>query len=192
VSTSPPRSSAVGHLDVRTADAGDIAAVAALHVASFRATYVERLSAAQAAALDVRSRAVAWTTRLVEGDGTLLVGTEAGRVQGFVWVGPTTDLDDDPRTTGQVRSIHVAPDALGGGRGRRLLAAGRDALAASGCSDATLWVVADNERAIAVYGRDGWQPDGARREERLGLTGEDAPVAEVVRLRRELADDAHR
>jgi ribosomal protein S18 acetylase RimI-like enzyme len=192
VSTSSPLPSATAQLDVRVATAGDVAAVAALHVTSFRTTYSELLSASQAASLDVGTRALAWTARLVEGDGTLLVGTEAGRTVGFVWVGPTTDPDDDPSTTGQVRSLHVTPEAIGGGRGRRLLAAARGTLAASGCRDATLWVVAEDERANAFYRRDGWEADGARREERLGLPGEDAPMAEVRRLRRSLTDGASR
>jgi GNAT superfamily N-acetyltransferase len=94
------------------------------------------------------------------------------------------DGDDTGGTVGQVRSLHVDPEAVGRGRGRALLAAARERLRRAGHTEATLWVVADNERARAVYEADGWRLDVATRRDPLGLPGEDVPTLEVVRLRR--------
>jgi ribosomal protein S18 acetylase RimI-like enzyme len=165
----------------------DLEAVAAIHVASFRGTY-ELRAPEFVMGLDAVARAEVWRERLRSTDGRLVVATsDTGAVVGFCWFGPTTDVDDPPDRVGQVRSIHVAPSLIGQGHGRALLRTVLDDLAANGCAEATLWVVTTNERAQAVYRRDGWQPDGARRTEPLGLPGEAAPEVEVVRMRRSLA-----
>lgn len=171
---------------VRQATADDIRAIARLHVASFRSIYQEILPATALATLDPATRARIWAERL-EGDGELLVAATGDTLLGFVWLGPTTDRDDDPATVGQVRSIHVSPAHTGQGIGQALLTSARNHLRRSGFASATLWVVADNTRARRVYLRDGWQADGTSRREPLGLPGEDMPLVRVVRFRRLLA-----
>lgn len=39
------------------------------------------------------------------------------------------------------------------------------ALRANGFTTASLWVLEDNPRARRFYEREGWRPDGGRREE---------------------------
>lgn len=172
---------------VREGHRHDAGAIAEIHVASFRATYAARFSEAALASLDVEARAQQWTARLAE--GRVLVAEQDGHPIGFSWFGASPDRDATDATW-QLRSIHVAPDRVGTGAGRALLAATCRAMRAAGAGEATLWVVVGNARAETVYHRDGWRPDGARRRERLALPGEDGPEVEVRRLRRGLGADA--
>jgi ribosomal protein S18 acetylase RimI-like enzyme len=169
---------------VRAATLEDADAIAAIHVASFRATYGTLLPPSVLASLDEDARAEVWRARVRADDGEVVVATTGERIGGFCWFGPTTDDDDPPDQVGQVRSIHVAPDAIGRGYGKALLQTATDALVATGRPEVTLWVVASNERATAVYRRSGWREDGSVRQERLGLPGEPAPLVDVLRMRR--------
>lgn len=174
---------------IRAATPADADPIAAIHVASFRASYGEVLSAATLDALDPAVRAGIWRDRLRAADGQVVVATDGDGVLGFCWFGPTTDDGDATDRVGQVRSIHVSPSANGRGHGGALLRAATRALAEEGRTEATLWVVASNERAKRLYTRAGWRPDGARRREPLGLPGEQAPGVEVLRMRRRLREE---
>jgi GNAT superfamily N-acetyltransferase len=85
---------------------------------------------------------------------------DGGSVVGFVSVGPSRD--DDARVgEGELMAIYLAPEAVGGGVGRALLARGEQSLADLGFRAATLWVFAANDRARRFYERNGWteEPD---------------------------------
>lgn len=170
---------------VRAAVPADAAAVAQLHVDSFRAAYTALVPARSLARLDTTTRTRAWAHRF-GGDGEILVSTSPSGLTGFVWIGPTTDVDDDPASVGQVRSIHVRPELTGQRIGQALLAAGRRRLREWGHALATLWVVTGNAAAQRAYARDGWVPDGTSRREPLGLPGEPLPEVSVERFRRRL------
>jgi len=72
---------------------------------------------------------------------------------GFVLLVPARDALE-------VRYLGVAPAAWGRGIGTRLLADVLDHAVRSGVSRIELWVLSDNERAIAVYERAGWRRTG--------------------------------
>ena len=93
----------------------------------------------------------------------LLVAERAGRVVGFVAVGPTRDDDGDRQTVAELRTVMVDAAQRGTGAGRALMAAGERAMAESGFALATLWVVPANEPAVRCYERAGWRPDGTER-----------------------------
>lgn len=171
---------------VRAAVPADAAAIARLHVDSFRAAYTDLVADRSLARLSTTARTRVWEERL-GGDGEVLVGTSpSAGLTGFVWIGPTTDSDDDPAEVGQVRSIHVRPELRGRRIGQTLLAAARHRLRARGHTVATLWVAAGNAAAQRAYARDGWEADGTARRERLGLPGEPLPEVTVERFRRRL------
>lgn len=77
----------------------------------------------------------------------------------------------------ELRYLGVAPCAWGEGVAARLLAHAARVAEAGGFDTAELWVLAENERAIAVYTRAGWvlttdvksQIDTRRIEQRLEL-----------------------
>ena len=152
---------------IRPATVDDAAAIAAVHVASWRSGYRGLLPDALLDAQDVGRYTRGWTALLTEGPGSALVAEDDGVVVGFVHVAPSRD-DDAPPTTGEVTTVYLHPDAWGRGWGRALLVAGQDVLRAGGCDAATLWVLADNARARRSYTTAGWRADGAGRVSERG------------------------
>jgi GNAT superfamily N-acetyltransferase len=100
-------------------------------------------------------------------------GDAGETVLGFATTGPARD--DDREGWGELYAMYVDPDSWGTGVGRALMAGARQRLVTIGFSDAVLWALAGNDRALRFYRADGWQPDGTqRRDERRG-----APVDEI-------------
>jgi ribosomal protein S18 acetylase RimI-like enzyme len=86
----------------------------------------------------------------------LLVATDEGdRVIGFTAAHPQDC---------EMYLLFVDPAASGRGVGRMLLAAADNALRAAGCREAFLYTHEQNERALHVYARAGYRPDGSVRE----------------------------
>src|SRR5205085_8834022 len=80
---------------------------------------------------------------------------ESDRVVGYAAVHP-----DD----GEMFLLFVDPAHSGRGIGRLLLSAAHDALREAGCEEAFLFTHERNERALDVYARAGYRPDGSTRE----------------------------
>jgi GNAT superfamily N-acetyltransferase len=92
---------------------------------------------------------------LAEGDGHLLACSTCG-----------DSRDDDAQpAVGEVRSFFVAAGRWREGVGRKLMAAVVDSLRERGCTVATLWSFAENERANAFYEAVGFTRDGARKSQ---------------------------
>jgi GNAT superfamily N-acetyltransferase len=127
-------------VQVRPARPGDAAAVAEVHVRTWRAL----------------------------ADGTpVWVAEEGGRIVGFASIGDSRDTGGEGE--GELLSIYVLPEAWGSGAGAGLMAVARDALRAR-YPTSVLWVLEDNPRARRFYEREGWRTDGERRaDEVLGI-----------------------
>ena len=176
--------------DIRPASAADAKGIAALHGRSFIFTYSDLLTTTVATIKGLNRRVTLWTDRLVgppPGCATF-VAHEDGRIDGFVFVGPSGDEDDKGKVISQVFSIHVDPSRRGGGIGRRLLEHALGFLRSSGFKEATLWVVAGNDRARHFYEALGWRLDGMQRKEILAIEGPDGDEVETVRYRIELSE----
>jgi ribosomal protein S18 acetylase RimI-like enzyme len=164
-------------VDVRLARPTDAAAVAEVHVRSWQQAYEHVFGPERLAAIDVEHR-----RRIAErliADGRVAVAEDgAGRIVGFVGVGPSTDVEGE----GELYAIYVVAEAWGSGAGSALMDAAKDLLRAS-YDEATLYVLEDNPRARRFYEREGWALDGVTKsDEFLGL-----PVPEVryrIRLTR--------
>lgn len=181
-----------GPTDVRYASLDDSAAIAAIHVDSFLATYPHYPTTRRSTETSLAGRMALWDSRVrapAAGQFTLVARHE-GRLGGFIYCGPTTDSDDNGRTVGQILSVHVSPALVGRGVGRRLMAEALAALGAAGYRTASLWVVADNHRARRFYERLGWRHDGAVRQEALAVSGEEGDEVEVVRYCLDLPPDS--
>jgi GNAT superfamily N-acetyltransferase len=74
----------------------------------------------------------------------------------------------EPGGEGEVKDLHVVPDAWGTGIGTALLDAAVAALREMGAADAFLWVGEENPRARRFYEREGWRPDGTSKPSSLG------------------------
>jgi RimJ/RimL family protein N-acetyltransferase len=163
---------------VRRATLDDAAAIADVHVRTWQAAYehvfgVERLSGVTA-----EQRLPMWRQILQSGEQTaFVVESDDGSVVGWCSVGPSRDDDAD----GELWGIYVLSDAWGSGAATALMSAGVEALRESGCRAVILWVLEDNPRARRFYEREGWVPDGERKQDEfLGVA-----VTEV-RYRRSL------
>ncbi len=147
---------------IRPATVEDARAIAALHVAAWRAAYRGLMPDALLEALSVderaRSRAEA-LARPQPGVSTwVLEGGEGGELLGFAVTGPVRDDDLDPARAGEVRAIYLAPDQVGRGHGRALMTHVLDDLRAGGFAEVVLWVLEGNERAERFYARAGFSP----------------------------------
>jgi GNAT superfamily N-acetyltransferase len=154
-------------VDIRIATAADAAAIAAVHVDSWRGAYRGLLPDAVLDGLDVQRRTVGWARLL--GDPAprsvvLVAENSAGRVTGFVHLVPTRD-DDGGDSTGEITSIYARPSGWGTGTGQALMAAAVDAARAAGFTALTLWVLRDNDRARRFYEMAGWHPDGGTKDD---------------------------
>lgn len=185
MTTSPPSSSTVS---VRKATTADAPAIAGIHVRSWIATYSKPPSG-HGIDRDIAHRADLWERRLQEqgNDRQVGVAVENGAVAGFIYFGPSPDVEDNPVLIGQIFSVHVEPELTNRGIGRRLIGHAVSELAASGCSSATLWVVVSNQNSRRFYEALGWESDGTQRWEELALEGEQGDQVEVVRYHLELA-----
>ena len=99
-----------------------------------------------------------WSLRfeMDEPDGIVVVSTEPdGEITGLASAGPTRD--SDAPTPWELYSINVLAACQGTGLADQLFAA------VIGQRPTTLWVVEDNARAHAFYGRHGFSVEGGTR-----------------------------
>lgn len=135
---------------LRDATGADAAAIAALHVASWRDAYRGIFSDALLDGALAVEMAAKWPGQLagLPEAGVVLVAERGGAALGFVAVWQRDDL-------AYIDNLHVAPDARGAGLGPALLAEAAARMRARGCTAAALHVFARNAGAIRFYGRLG-------------------------------------
>ncbi|MEU8762621.1 GNAT family N-acetyltransferase [Streptomyces sp. NPDC048659] len=153
---------------VRAATVADAAAIAEVHVRSWRAAYRGLVPDAYLDGLDAGERAERWRERLGGPDApTVLLAERAGPV-GFACFRACGDADADPAVTAELAALYAVPEAWGLGVGRALMTAAYGAMAAAGFRTARLWVLEGNPRARAFYEAAGWRPDGTAVTEETG------------------------
>jgi ribosomal protein S18 acetylase RimI-like enzyme len=172
---------------LRPGGEADSEALAALHVASWRATYRDDLPAEFLARLDPTVRANGWRHWFRETPMRVSVAAVADRMIGFVAYGPVRDRDVDPTAVCQIYNLHVAPGEGGRGIGSALFQAAVADARSLGFRGLSLWVVVTNARARRFYERAGLEPDGATQAEPLepGVVLSEmryrAPIERIVR-----------
>ncbi|HET8616410.1 MAG TPA: GNAT family N-acetyltransferase [Actinomycetales bacterium] len=150
---------------VRAARPEDADGIAHVHVAAWRVGYRGLLPGAFLSGLSVEQRTSRWQAILAqpsEPPAQTLLAERDGSVVGFASVGPARD-EGAGATTGELWAIYVHPDHWRSGAGHALHERAMEVLRDAGRTDATLWVLAGNERAAAFYARHGWAPDGATK-----------------------------
>ncbi|MFH9727323.1 GNAT family N-acetyltransferase [Streptomyces sp. NPDC017254] len=172
-------------MPIREAHPEDAAALAAVHVLSWRAAYRDLLPGPYLDALDVAERTAVWRSRLTAPDRpSVLVATGPdGRVRAFSCFRAWSGEGLDPGTTGELAALYALPEVWGTGVGRALLAESTEALVAAGFRTAALWVFAENARGRRFYEAAGWRPDGTVMREETG-----GRVLDELRYRRDLFD----
>lgn len=135
----------------RRATAGDAAAIAALRVESWRATYRGVMPDAYLDGMRTEESAAMWTQVLsADVAGICVFVAEAGdEIVGFaagMLLAPEK-LDCNAELT----AIYLKPIAQRGGVGRRLLALVAEALQQRGAVSLLVWVISDNQAARRFY-----------------------------------------
>ena len=148
---------------IRDARAGDAEGIARVHVDSWRETYAHLLPERFFDESAFEQRRSMWDRYLTMDPrpGPLTVALDPGpqeRIIGFAnagaAVGPDAEKGAPPARDLHLFAIYLLAAAHGTGAGRALLEA------TIGDAPAQLWVVADNDRAIAFYRRAGFEMDG--------------------------------
>ncbi len=148
---------------IRSARVADAAAIADVHVRSWREAYTGIVPDDYLAGLDPHQRTPVWEDNLRRGPAENVltwVAEQQGRVVGFATLGPGRD-EDVRRGDREIYSIYLEPEQWGRGVARDLM---RTVVTEAGAgAHIVLWVMADNERAQHFYRRHGFAPDGVEK-----------------------------
>lgn len=145
------------------ADAGEIAGV---DVRAWWHGYRDFLDEQRLLERTVDQRLTAWQEHLGAASETeTWVLVVAGRIAGYVSVGPSHDPDAAPRC-GEIAALYVDPPAQGAGVGTTLLGHAQARLRELEHGTATLWTFEANGLARAFYERHDWRldPSGSGNE----------------------------
>lgn len=148
---------------VRDAVPDDAAAIARMHIDSWRVAYAGIVPASALALLSVSQRTESWAHAIETqpAEQWILVAVQDGEILGFASGGP--NRSDEPAGAGELYGLYVAPAHWARGIGTRLMATSLPRLQPEGRELVILWVLEDNERARRFYTARGWVPDGARQ-----------------------------
>jgi ribosomal protein S18 acetylase RimI-like enzyme len=164
---------------VREARAGDADGLAAVQVASWKASFAGLVPDAVISELGDSSAVAQFAERwreAIESPPTskhrVHVAVEAPgapAVLGFAASGPATDEDLWPGTDGELYELHVAPEAAGGGHDQRLLHAVADAFESDGFSTGYTWALAGDTARLSFLSEAGWATDGSTSNLDMGV-----------------------
>lgn len=149
---------------VRRANVDDAPGIAVVSVASWKAAYRGLLPDQLLGNLSVtqRQERVVRTLTSPAPRTDMLVAIRDHAVAGFASIGLRRCVAPAEHD-GELYSIYLHPEHWGHGIGQRLHNAALARLDELGFISATLWVLDGNERAINLYRRTGWQPNGVCR-----------------------------
>jgi len=149
---------------IRKATFKDAAAIARIHVGTWRVAYAGIVPDDYLASLSEENRTQGWQQKLTDDRTIIWVAEKDSQVIG--WVSGGMSRDADTQGEAEVYAIYVSPQHWDCGVGRGLMAT-MEASLPDGQST-TLWVLRDNQRAIRFYEKMGYRPDGAQKEIQLG------------------------
>ncbi|GGK79335.1 GNAT family N-acetyltransferase [Streptomyces flaveus] len=154
-------------VQTRQAWPDDASAVAGVYVRSWQAAFAGLVPRHYLDAMDRSREEAEWKARIAEAQwpwtGVLVAETEAGIV-GFASFGPSQETP----ATAEIGTLYAMPELWGTGIGKQLMRATLTTLGQANYTQATLWVLEDNERARRFYEAAGWRPDGAAVEDTTG------------------------
>ncbi|HEU4570989.1 MAG TPA: GNAT family N-acetyltransferase [Gemmatimonadales bacterium] len=157
-------------MTTRRATLADAAAVAALHLASWRSAYRPFLPPGVLDALSLDAHTATWERRAGIPRVEILLEEERGTLIAFCAHGPSGD-EDAGTETWEIKNLHVDPARRRTGSGGRLFDLAVAHARREGARALTLWVVEANASARAFYQKKGMAPDGARDTHTLGADG---------------------
>lgn len=164
-----PLISILAVMPIRAATPADAEAIAQVHVESWRHAYRDILSTKFLAGLSVEKRQAMWSDSIAKGLPHILVAELNGQVVGFSAIGPCRD-EGSPPTSFEIWAIYLSQRCWSKGHGRELWLASREIAVVRGACSISLWVIANNERAIKFYRSAGFMPE-ANSLKPLGFGG---------------------
>jgi ribosomal protein S18 acetylase RimI-like enzyme len=155
-------------MQVARATPADAQAVAQIHVSAWQAAYEGIVPTDYLAGLSVPAREAYWGEAIRAGHPELWVARVGGEMAGWVALGPCRDEGCGP-AAGEIWAIYVAAPFWSQGVGKALWLRARDRLIEREFSTASLWVLAENARAIRFYAAAGFAPEpGSAKTFELG------------------------
>jgi ribosomal protein S18 acetylase RimI-like enzyme len=148
---------------IRVAGAADVAAVARIHVESWKVAYKGIMPDHVIERTDIAYRTAFWAERIARREWPVLLLEEEGEVVAFCHMIPSPDEGDDPQRVGHITSIHVLPHLRTRGHGRALLDHAFAEFRRRDYTEVTLWVLEENASARRFYERVGFKHDGGRQ-----------------------------
>ena len=156
-------------IQLRDASPNDAHAIATLLVASWQVAYHGLIPDEILAGLSVPERERFWRDALTtpQPRTRTVLASAGGTAVGFAATGPPLNPDDrtDP-TLGDLYALYLDPAVWGRGMGSRLHAAALDRLHACDFTQAGLWILDGNQRALRFYLRQGWTDTGRTQIDR--------------------------
>lgn len=146
-----------------------------IHVRAWQAAYAGIVPDDYLATLSVEKRQEFWHRELAKERSVVVTAVENGEAVG--WASGGVSRDADTNGASEIYAIYVSPELWTRGIGTQLMRRIEEDI--SPCSDVTLWVLAQNQRAIDFYRKLGYEFDGGEKTVQLG----DVSLSEV-RLRK--------
>ena len=134
---------------VRRADVSDAAALAMVHVESWKTTYRGLMPDDFLDSLDRGRYAERWQRSLRDDTTRVYVAEDHQEVVAYASCGP--ERAGENGFAGELYAIYVLEKAQRQGHGKALVRAATGGLRELGFSDMIVWVLRDNERARAFY-----------------------------------------
>ena len=137
---------------IREARPKDAAAIARVHVDTWRTTYAGILPDAFLAGLEYANSEAVWSAAMASdrsGASLLVAETAQGEVVGFAY--GAQEREGDPVYRGEIFAIYVLQAYQRQGAGRRLFTAAARRLHEAGYDAILLWVLRDNLSARRFY-----------------------------------------
>ena len=156
---------------IRAATPDDALPIATIHVTAWRVAYQGIVPDEFLRSLSIDERHQRWQKTLQNDSPTTWVAQEGKSVLGWLSAGKSRDDDAGP-STGEIWAVYIDPDHWAKGVGRALCDLAVEALQQRGFTEATLWVLAENERAIRFYRANGFIQDHGK-EQRIQRGGKD-------------------
>jgi ribosomal protein S18 acetylase RimI-like enzyme len=162
-------------VSIRAAALSDAAAIAAVHVASWRETYSGLMPETMLRGLSVSHRTERWARildhALAHGDASVFVAERDGDLVGFASGGGQREQAFFAAGfTGEISAIYVLGNAQGRGVGRCLMVAVALTLHEQGRQGGSLWELRENQPARRFYERLGGEVIGEREDRREAVT----------------------
>jgi ribosomal protein S18 acetylase RimI-like enzyme len=138
-------------LELRTATAGDVRDIAALHIASWQSAYRGVVPDHILNSRSLEGSANGWTSTIQLFPGNVVVAQDARSILGFCCSGPVVNVERSGPSEYEFYGLHVAPGHHRLGIGSALMNNGFARMKALGLEGAIVWTLKDLGQSRRFY-----------------------------------------